>query len=356
MARPPRPVLRDTIIKLNWKMEKPILKIDGLVKTFRSHWTFRPIEAVRDVSLEVRHGESFGFLGHNGAGKTTTIKCIVGLIHTTRGKIFLEGEELRRDQQRSLIGYLPEQPYFYDHLSVYETLELFASLHGMRGKARSARVEQTLEMVHLADRKKSSVGALSKGLQQRLGLAQAILNEPKLLLLDEPFSGLDPIGRVEVRELILGLQRKGTTIFMSSHILSDVEDICTRVAILAKGEMKSTFELSDVPKLFGEAYELGFCGIDTESELCKRLLAEAISRRCKDTAAGDAHVLRFSDYDLAHRAMLDVSAAGAQITEFQNVGLSLEDIFVNITEAADSLNSLSKKTASAGEEAGAEVQ
>ena len=143
---------------------------------------------------------SFGFLGHNGAGKTTTIKCIANLLRKTAGKIFYEGKELRSAKQHQGLGYLPEQPYFYEHLSVYETLDFLASLYGMSQQERKQKVPQMLEKVGLGDRKQSSVKALSKGLQQRLGFAQAIIHEPKLLLLDEPYSGLDPLGRIEMRK------------------------------------------------------------------------------------------------------------------------------------------------------------
>ena len=215
-------------------MATPLLELHDLSKSFRSHWTFRSIPAVQNVSLRVEAGEAFGFLGHNGAGKTTTIKCIIGLIHKTSGAILLNGTPLTGSSQRRSLGYLPEHPYFYDHLTVEETLHFFAALHGFSGADRRRRVDEVLEMVHLGNRRKSSVRALSKGLQQRVGLAQAIINRPKLLLLDEPFSGLDPLGRIEVRNLVLTLRKEGTTIFMSSHILSDVQDICDRVAIMAR--------------------------------------------------------------------------------------------------------------------------
>lgn len=312
-------------------MSNVILKIEHLSKAFRSHWTFRPIEAVKDVSLEVFRGESFGFLGHNGAGKTTTMKCIVGLIHRSRGKIFFQGEELNKTGQRSHIGYLPEQPYFYDHLRVDETLDFFASLHGLKSPERTKRINETLELVGLADRKKMSVRALSKGLQQRLGFAQAIINKPTLLLLDEPFSGLDPIGRMEMRETIVQLKKEGTTIFLSSHVLSDVEDICDRVSIMAKGELRSVFLLADAPALFGQLYELCVQGIERKPELVIKISASALGHEHVSTMSTERHLFRFKDYEQAQIAMTELLSQKIPIISFRSCSLPLEDIFMKIT-------------------------
>ncbi len=288
-------------------MSASILQIDRLVKSFRSHWSFRATEAVKDVSLEVYRGESFGFLGHNGAGKTTTLKCVVGLLRKTSGRIFYDGELMEKPALHRHIGYLPELPYFYDHLTVQETLDFFASLHGMSRAERKLRIDEVLERVGLADRRRSAVRALSKGLQQRLGFAQAILNRPALLLLDEPFSGLDPAGRREMRELILELKAQGATILLSSHILSDVEEICDRVSIMAKGVLKSVFYLKDIPSLFGELFELRYASND------------------------EVQVVRFDSSEKANQALATLTATGARIISFQSLGLRLEDIFLKIT-------------------------
>lgn len=315
-------------------MTKPLLEVKELSKHFRSNWTFRSIRAVQNVSFEVFPAESFGFIGHNGAGKTTTIRCIIGLIKANRGEILLNGERLCTSTQRSVIGFLPEQPYFYEHLTVQETMELFAVLHGIKSADRRTRIRRVLEMVSLADRAKSPVRVLSKGLQQRLGLAQAIVNEPKLLLLDEPFSGLDPLGRMEVRELLLGLKREGTTVFMSSHILSDVEEICDRVAIMARGELKRVFALCDVPRLFGESFELVVDVSADQSALIEKLKGLADEQKTAATSGGQICTFRFANYLRAHRGLADALSAGVRIVSFQNAGLSLEDVFVSITESA----------------------
>ncbi len=312
-------------------MSDVILKIDGLSKMFRSHWTFRPIDAVRDISLEILRGESFGFLGHNGAGKTTTIKCILNFIKKSAGRIELDGRELISSERHGEIGYLPEQPYFYDHLTVLETLEFFTSLYEMKRSERATRVLETLELVGLADRKNSSVRALSKGLQQRLGLAQAIVHRPKLLLLDEPFSGLDPIGRLEFREIILGLNREGTTVLLSSHILSDVEDICDRVSIMVRGELKTVFHLADAPKLFGESFELIVTEVEGNGQLLDRLVRLSSKHEVEKTIAGAIHIFRFESYDIAHQALADATSARVKVENFRTSTLSLEDIFMSIT-------------------------
>jgi len=315
-------------------MSDVILKLDNLQKHFRSHWTFRPIEALKQASLEVYRGESFGFLGHNGAGKTTAIKCIVGLIHKTGGNILFEGKELTSAEQRKQLGYLPEQPYFYDHLTVEETLDFFARLHGFKNPQRKQLVQSTLERVGLEDRLKSSVRALSKGLQQRLGFAQAIINSPTLLLLDEPFSGLDPIGRHDMRNLIMSLKQEGTTIFMSSHILSDVEYICDRVSIMSQGELKKVFSLRESKQLFGQTYQLSVCLAEHSDDFHENLLQLTSSYAIDKVVAGTLYRCHFDDYDAAQAAISLSVAAGAVIEQFESQGLSLEDIFINVTGGA----------------------
>lgn len=312
-------------------MSNSILKIENLSKTFRSHWVYKPIRAVHDVSLEIEHGESFGFLGSNGAGKTTTIKCILGLIHKTQGEIYFKGKKLNLATQHQEIGFLPEQPYFYEHLSVFETLDFFARLYGLKGTERKKRVLATLERVGLSRRLKTNVRALSKGLQQRLGFAQAIINEPELLLLDEPFSGLDPIGRKEMRNMINELHDKGTTIFMSSHILPDVEDLCDRISIMKNGSIKKIFKLSDVPKLFGETYEIIVRDLDNKSSIFEKLSGSAAKVSIKKRSASKQHCFHFENYEDASRALGLVTAEKKQVYSFESIKPNLEEIFVQVT-------------------------
>ncbi len=313
-------------------MSNALLEVKQLSKHFRSHWTLRSIRAVENVEFEVFPDEAFGFLGHNGAGKTTTIKCIVGLLKPNRGQILFEGRTALLARERSKLGFLPEQPYFYDHLTVQETLEFFGSLYGMKSPHRRSAIASVLEKTGLAAKRFSKVNTLSKGLQQRLGLAQAILNQPRLLILDEPFSGLDPIGRKEVRELLLQLKSEGTTIFMSSHILSDVANICDRVGIMANGQCRSVFALGDMPRLYGEAFVLRFRGSEEQPALMEKICGQAESYNTESSVYGQIISLRFDNYLRAHRALSEVLAAGMHIMSFENQGLSLEEVFLRITQ------------------------
>lgn len=322
-------------------MSAHILQIEHLSKSFRSHWSFRSKPALHDISLGVFRGESFGFLGQNGAGKTTTIKCIIGLLKKTSGRVFFDGELLEGPSLHKNIGYLPELPYFYDHLTVRETLDFFACLHGIESKERSSRVDEVLGRVGLLHRRNDSIRALSKGLQQRVGFAQAIINRPALLLLDEPFSGLDPLGRREMRDLILELKAQGTTIFLSSHILSDVEEICDRVSIMKQGALKAVFYLKDIPSMFGDLFELAIATDDAHAAAgyfgsVERL---ATNHDARPTAQGAVHTFQFPSAEKARAALHEASKSGARIVSFQSVGLRLEDIFIKITAEQEEGNS-----------------
>ena len=219
-----------------------ILELRGLSKDYRHNWTMRRLRVLHDLDLAVRRGEILGLIGPNGAGKTTTFKCLLGLLRPNAGQVLFDGRPLGV-RERADIGFLPEQPYFYDYLTVEETLSLYAHLYGQRGRAARARVAEVIEQVQLGHKRRASLRSLSKGTMQRVGIAQAILNRPRLLILDEPMSGLDPIGRHAMRELVRGLHASGTTVIFSSHILPDAEALCDRVAILTGGRLR---EIVDV--------------------------------------------------------------------------------------------------------------
>lgn len=214
-----------------------LIDVRGLAKTFRIGFFRKKVEAVRDVSFDVRRGEIFGFLGPNGAGKTTTIKMLTGLIAPTGGEAFLFGQRVPSPQARQRIGFLPENPYIYPFLTPREFIELCGRLSGVRGRAIRSRAIDVLDKVGLAYAADRQVRRLSKGMLQRAGLAAALVADPEMLILDEPMSGLDPVGRKEIRDLIFRERDAGRTIFFSSHILSDVETMCDRVTILRKGEV-----------------------------------------------------------------------------------------------------------------------
>ncbi len=215
----------------------PILRVDKLAKTFRKPFTGKKVEAVKGVSFEVEEGEVFGFLGPNGAGKTTTIKMLTGLIRATSGSATLFGEAIPSPTAMARVGFLPENPYVYPYLSPREFVSLCGRLSGMRGKDLATKVERILERVGMGHAMDRAVRALSKGMLQRVGLAAALVHEPELLILDEPMSGLDPMGRKEVRDIIAEEAKAGRTVFFSTHILADVETLCDRVCILRRGEV-----------------------------------------------------------------------------------------------------------------------
>jgi ABC-2 type transport system ATP-binding protein len=217
------------------------IEILGLEKTYLvGFWRKKPKRALHPLHLSVEEGEIFGFLGPNGAGKTTTLKLLMGLVFPTAGSARILGREWTDPEVKAQIGFLPEQPYFYDHLTAHELLNYYGQLSGLTSKERTQRLQTTLERVGLPDVKGVQLRKFSKGMLQRVGIAQAILHDPKLVFLDEPMSGLDPMGRREVRDLMTQLKREGKTVFFSTHILSDAEALCDRVAIIHKGELRGT--------------------------------------------------------------------------------------------------------------------
>jgi len=242
-----------------------IVKTIDLTKEFQSSFPFRKVTALTDLSLEVKRGEIFGFLGPNGAGKTTTFKLLLGLLHPTRGKIFLWGEDHDKIELKSKIGFLPESPYFYNYLKAKEYLHLCGQLFGITFKKRQHKVDSLLELVGLKDHKNALIKTYSKGMLQRLGLAQALINDPELLILDEPMSGLDPLGRKEVRDIMLELKAQGKTIIFSTHILSDVETVCDRVGIIIKGKLKDCGPIENLlnPKI--KSFEICIKGLPIET-------------------------------------------------------------------------------------------
>jgi ABC-2 type transport system ATP-binding protein len=220
-------------------MAQPAVRVQALSKDFYTgFWRPRPTRALNAVSFDVAEGEVFGVLGPNGAGKTTTFKLLMDLLRPTSGQAELLGRPVSDPEARRRVGYVPEQPYFYDHLSAEELVSYFAGLSGLTGARRREATDAALSRTGItsADRRRP-LRQFSKGMMQRVGLAQAIVHDPALVILDEPMSGLDPIGRRDVRDMIASLQAAGKTILFSSHVLGDVEQLCTRVAILARGRV-----------------------------------------------------------------------------------------------------------------------
>lgn len=304
-------------------MRETVLKVDGFAKTFRKPFSGRKVEAVKGVSFEVLRGEIFGFLGPNGAGKTTTIKMLTGLIKPTRGSAFLFGIPAPSPEAMGRVGFLPENPYVYPYLSPREFVALCGRLNGLSGPRLRGRVEGCLERVGVSYAADRPVRNLSKGMLQRVGLAAALVHEPELLLLDEPMSGLDPVGRKEVRDLILEERTAGRTVMFSSHILSDVEMLCDRVTILKKGEVVVSGAIRD---LVGEK--------ERRSEVSLREVSEELARGLVARGAGDVarhgeRVVFEVESDETLRTVLSAAlAGGAHVESVTPKRETLESIFV----------------------------
>ena len=243
---------------------KPI-RIVGLTKEFRLGLRRRRSLAVNGLDLEVEQGEIFGFLGPNGAGKTTTIKILMGLIYPTSGTAWILDREIGDVAVKREVGFLPEAPYFYEYLTGEEFLRFYGQIFGLGGASLVKKIDQMLEMVKLTEARRLPLRKFSKGMLQRIGLAQALINDPKVVILDEPMSGLDPIGRRDVRDIILHLRDQGKTVFFSTHILPDVEMICDRVGILVKGHLRAV----------GAVHELVGAGAVTSIEIVVQGLPES---------------------------------------------------------------------------------
>ncbi|HKE31419.1 MAG TPA: ABC transporter ATP-binding protein [Candidatus Angelobacter sp.] len=254
------------------------LEILGLEKSYPTgFWrkTLRP--ALHPLHLTVNEGETFGFLGPNGAGKTTTLKLLMGIIFPTSGTARILGSDFRDPEVKREIGFLPEQPYFYDYLSAPELLDYYARLSGVPEGERHKRIPELLERVGLGDAGKKQLRKFSKGMLQRVGIAQAIIHNPKLIFFDEPMSGLDPIGRREIRELLQGLKDEGKTIFLTTHILSDAESLCDRVAIIHKGELRGVGVVEDLTSKAADKTEVVWRGSHALSALSNLLTEEHIT-------------------------------------------------------------------------------
>jgi ABC-2 type transport system ATP-binding protein len=286
-------------------------------------WRKRPYRALDRLSLEVRAGEIFGFLGPNGAGKTTTLKLLMQLVFPTAGRARILGRPVGDIAVRRRIGYLPENPYFYDYLTGEELLSYFASLFGYRGADRRTRVERLLDEVGIAGERRLQLRKYSKGMLQRVGIAQALLNDPEVIFLDEPMSGLDPLGRREVRTLMLRLRDQGRTVFFSSHILADAEALCSRVAILAGGRLTAGGSLGDMLAFEVRGWELVVSGLSADA---LRTLAPGV-RRATPIADG-RYALEIAPETAPERVLADVIAAGGRLVSLNPMRETLEDLFI----------------------------
>jgi ABC-2 type transport system ATP-binding protein len=299
-----------------------VLSLVDLAKTFRKPFTGKRVEAVQGISLEVRRGEIVGFLGPNGAGKTTTIKMLTGLIAPTRGRMEILGIVAPAPDVMARVGFLSENPYVYPYLTPREFVTLCGRLSGLSGDRLRASVKRVLERVGVAYAMDRATKTLSKGMLQRVALAAALVHDPELLILDEPMSGLDPVGRKEVRDLIVEEKSQGRTVFFSSHILSDVEMLCDRVCILRKGKIIVSGSLRE---LLSEGKRHSEVTIGGASEALRRDLGPVASRTRE---VGDSLVMEVEG-DAAVRTILQLALAdGARIESVSTKGETLEDVFV----------------------------
>lgn len=224
----------------------PAVEIRNLVKEFKTSFRRGPLRAVDDVSLKIMPGEVYGLIGPNGSGKSTTMKALLGLVAPTAGQCAIFGKDSMKVDSRNDVGFLPENPYFYKHLTGEETLRFYGKLCGLSGKSMNERIDDLLEMVDLVGARDRRIGGYSKGMLQRIGLAQAMIQEPRLVILDEPTAGVDPVGSREIRDLIMKLRERGITVFLCSHLLEQVQEVCDRVGIIFQGKMIREGKLEDL--------------------------------------------------------------------------------------------------------------
>ena len=312
----------------------PALATHELTKDFRvGFWRKRPYRALDRLTLDVEAGEVFGFLGPNGAGKTTTLKLLMQLVYPTGGRAEILGRPLGDLSVKRRIGYLPENPYFYDYLTAEELLVYYASLFGIRGAGRKARASRLLDEVGIGAERRLQLRKFSKGMLQRIGIAQALINDPELVIFDEPMSGLDPLGRRDVRALILRLRDAGCTVFFSSHVLSDAEALCNRVAILAKGRLVAAGRLTDMLALRARGWELVVAGASDG------LIASLASRVRRTVRISDGrYTLELPLDPPPERLLAELTAGGAHLASLNPIRDTLEDVFVKSVTAPDVLS------------------
>jgi ABC-2 type transport system ATP-binding protein len=305
------------------------LLVRDLSKTYRVGFRGRRVRALDGLDLKVERGSIYGFVGPNGAGKSTTIRMLVGLAAPDRGEASIFGRSIRDPAARDAVGYLPENPSFHDFLRPLEALEYLGRLSGLRGAALRKRSEELLELVGLAEARDLTVRKFSKGMVQRLGLAQALVHDPPLLVLDEPMSGLDPLGRKDVRDLVVDLRRRGKTIFFSTHILSDVETICDRVGMLLRGRLVAEGPLAALLDGSIRSVELRCAGLSPA--LYESLRAAAFSGH----GGPEEATLAFPGLEAANQAAARVLAAGGRVLSLQPVRETLEQTFVRLAAGGE---------------------
>jgi ABC-2 type transport system ATP-binding protein len=308
-----------------------VIEIENLTKDFSvGFWKKHPIRALDNLCLQVSRGEIFGFLGPNGAGKSTTIKILMHLLHPTSGRARILGEPVDRVAMHQRIGYLPENPYFYDYLTPAELLIYTGSLFGLHGSELSRKADSLLESVGLSEARNLALRKFSKGMVQRIGIAQALINDPEVIFLDEPMSGLDPLGRMEVRQIITSLKARGVTVFFSSHILPDVEALCDRIAILNRGKMQETGTLDEILKERIQGYEVILSGLRADT-------AEKIRSLCDEVDSMEDRLrLRAGDREKMEALLEFAFVHSLELISVNPIRPSLEEHFHSVVVSRQS--------------------
>jgi len=302
------------------------VKIVELSKIFKSSIRQKRTMALNGLNLEVKEGEILGYLGPNGAGKTTTFKILLGLLRPTKGEAWLLGKNIKDISSREEVGFLPEQPYFYDYLTAREFLDFYGQLYNLSKQTRRARVNELLELVGLHNAASTQLRKFSRGMLQRIGVAQSLINEPKLIFLDEPMAALDPIGRKQMRDIILRLKSEGKTVLYSSHILSDVEAISDRVAILSQGKLLGVGQLDNLLGTGERLVEMNIEGLDEEGKAkIKQLALESIVEK------GNRIIVNISE-EIVQEVQKIVVQHEAKLISLMPRMESLEEIFVRKME------------------------
>ena len=306
-----------------------VIRTEGLTKWYKMPLEGPPIRALNDLSLEVHRGEVFALVGPNGSGKTTTLKLLMGLLWPTSGQAWLLGESPRHVKTKQRVGFLPDGPYFYGHLNAYELLDFYAGLFGMSNADRQKRIPELIDLVGLGERGRQRLRTYSKGMIQRIGLAQAMLNDPELIFLDEPTSGLDPLGSRDIRELILEMQERGKTVFICSHFLTELETFCNRVAILHQGEL---LRVGQIQELLVDAarMEVRASGVAPET-------VQKLENLGSLTAENGSVAIEVPDGSLVQDVLQLPHQSGAHLDSVQQKRQTLEQVFVEAVRGEETL-------------------
>ncbi len=302
-------------------MSEFAIRTEGLRKVYRTGFLRREYVGLAGLDLEIPRGEVFGFIGPNGAGKTTTQKLLMGLNFPTGGKAWILDRPLGDREVMSRVGFLPERPYFYDYLTATEFLHFYGQLHGIEKAERNRRIDELLPLVHMERARNVQLRKFSKGMLQRVGIAQALINEPELVVLDEPASGLDPMGRLLIRDVVRGLKAKGVTVFLSSHVLSDVEEVCDRVGIIMGGVLQ---EVGSIEQLVGQSMRAVEVIIEGLPDTPEGLALEPVRRDPRGQ-----HVFEAPDHDSARALVAAADPLGGRLVSYRPLRETLEQYFMD---------------------------